>query len=248
MAKSNAPQTNNTRQIPNAKYKKCIKWGIVFICIFIVIFLMHIFQCKLLDYLVFKYLESIKAGFIFLGLFLLGLGIIQCKNIKDKNSWLSNLPYQFDLEKEIYTHFIIGKKLKKLKIATKQYHNYTEWKNHITTAYKYLIDESTTDTNKKPDVKINNNNDLNDYRENFFRYLNSEYRFTVSYIEAIKTIMIPIEAGIIGVFCENRDLLSSLILNVVVMILMILETVKTESEQEFIKDFTEIVYEKRHLG
>ena len=60
--------------------------------------------------------------------------------------------------------------------------------------------------------------------------------------------MIPLEAGIIGVFCNDKDLFSSLVLNVVVMIMMILETVKTDNDQKFIKDFVEITYNKRSLG
>lgn len=248
MQNNNITSEKNTRRISNTRYKKCIKLGIVFTLISIILFFMNVCKCGLLNYSFFKYLDLIKASFVFLGLFLIGLGLIQCKNIKDKNSWLSDLPYQFDFEKEIYTHFIIGKTFKKLKIETKKYPNYTEWKDYIIKDFGYLIDKSESDASEKNDKLNVRTKALDDYRENFFRYLNSEYRFTVSYLDAIKTIIVPIEIGIIAVFCDNKDFFSSLILNVIVMIIIILETVKTESDQEFIKDFTEITYSNKSLG
>lgn len=244
---------NKIRQISNKKYILCIWIGISFLIVTAGLLAMNICGFTWLQYSFWKYLYSIKTSFIFIGLFLIGLGSIQCKNIKDKNSWLSNLPYPLDLEKEIYTHSNIGRKPKKIKFGAVIHPNYISWKKQILKDYEYLINEKyeldeeyTNIFSEKKDLE--KEMALDNYRENFFRYLNAEYRFTEIYIDAIKTIMIPLEAGIIGVFCNDKDLFSSLVLNVVVMIMMILETVKTDNDQKFVKDFVEVTYDNRPLG
>ena len=243
---------NKIRQISNKKYILCIWIGISFLIVTAGLLAMNICGFTWLQYSFWKYLYSIKTSFIFIGLFLIGLGIIQCKNIKDKNTWLSSLPYPLDFEKEIYTHSIIGRKPKHIKFDAIYHPNYISWKKQILLDFDYLLERESEENSSKKTNERNkaekDNTALKEYRENFFRYLNSEYRFTEIYIDAIKTIMIPLEAGIIGVFCNDKDLFSSLVLNVVVMIMMILETVKTDNDQKFIKDFVEITYNKRSLG
>ena len=253
MSNDTVNSNDKIRHISNTKYKKCIWIGSVTIVVTIIFLIVIKNFPNLQAYSVLLYLYKIKTSFIFIGLFLIGLGCIQCKNIKDKNSWLSNLPYPLDLEKEIYVHSNIGRKPKKIKFGAIIHPNYVSWKKQILKDYSYLLnkgfeldDENSYIISEKRDLE--KEIALDDYRENFFHYLNAEYRFTEIYIDAIKTIMIPIEAGIIGVFCNDKDLFSSLVLNVVVMIIMILETIKTDDDQKFIKDFVEITYDNRTLG
>lgn len=253
MSNDTVNSNDKIRHISNTKYKKCIWIGSVTIVVTIIFLIVIKNFPNLLTYSVLLYLFKIKTSFIFIGLFLIGLGSIQCKNIKDKNSWLSNLPYPLDLEKEIYTHSNIGRKPKKIKFGAIIHPNYISWKKQILIDYSYLLNEEFELDEENSYITSEKRNlekeiVLDDYRENFFRYLNAEYRFTEFYVDTIKSIMIPLEAGVVGVFCNDRDIFSSLVLNIVLIIMILLEVVKTDNSQKFIKDFVEITYDNRPLG
>ena len=149
MTNNSLAPNNKIRHISNKKYIICINIGICFLIVTSGLLAMNICGCTWSHYSFWKYLYSIKTSFIFIGLFLMGLGIIQCKNIKDKNTWLSSLPYPLDFEKEIYTHSIIGRKPKHIKFNAIYHPNYISWKKQVLLDFDYLLEKESEENSSK---------------------------------------------------------------------------------------------------
>ncbi len=171
--------------------------------------------------------------------------------------------YNFDYTNELKIHSIyglekynkklMGDKAKNPPKGIKYYRNYTEWKEHI----KEQIDKQILD--------IENNKDKYDLNIskciNFKRYLKEYIRIQEVYIDGIKTVLIPIELGLITCFIDNPPtaplatnatevsfvstpivkLMTCIILSITLLVIILYNIQKAEDEKNFLIDTGEIV-------
>ena len=174
-------------------------------------------------------IKSISIAVCFLAILLLIVCISEIKRIKKENEHLRNLDYYFDYDIEVDTYKIIGRdnSKKKLKDEVKSYTKYSEWKEAILTKYENCIG-----------------------KDDFYRYLNKKLRETENNLDLYKTVLVPIELGIIAIFCSGNELgtgfniICCLIASIVLIFVITKEINNTNNEKNFLTDMCEIAKEQ----
>lgn len=160
-------------------------------------------------------------------------GISKCIDIRIENKYLSELPYEFDIEYELKIYKEIGKTNlhhNKLKIYKKQceksFLNYTGWETYINNKYKKCINKTSNENN-------------------FYHYLFKEYRHYKDYADTIKTVAIPLFIAVIPTLTNaNNSIYMGIIFLIVCTYYSIKEIDYAESRKNMINDITSILFPK----
>ncbi len=180
------------------------------------------------SYSIIKYLLMLVGS---IGFLIALSGVTNLIDVIKENEYLKHPDYAFDYEKELASYKYVGREVKPKKLeksGATSYKNYLEWKKAIT-----------------------DNNTLGIKEYNFYRYLIDRKRRVESYIDMVKTVVIPIELGIIAVFCTGQETsdygfnyLTCVIASIVLLIIIVIEINNKESEKNFISDVCEIIDER----
>ena len=204
-----------TRTISQKKYLFFGFFGDILLILFDILLYIQLFYTQ-------SNSVTLYVSLVIFGLFFVIWGCSECYRIKKQNIRLINSPYGFDFEKELLSYNIIGNEDGKINEDADLYKNYSEWKDHICKSYRYLSSN-----------------------ENFYRFLTRERRYYSSYVDIIKTVLAPIEISLVASLFGNNtnptDILGSIIGNVTVLFLLVVEISKAENAENFIDDSVEIL-------
>lgn len=174
------------------------------------------------------YLSGLSITYLMvLGIYMLIYGWVKGSDISNQNKFLKKLPYEFDIEKELESFTNIGSKLNKYKENGIYFNKYDEWNTYIKDRfYKQLKDEN---------------------KNNFFHYINREYRFYRDFVDTIKTVLFPGFLVIVPALSEADSTPLGVVLLIVVLIYTIMEIASAEKRRDLMLDIAKILYPKEKL-
>lgn len=174
------------------------------------------------------YCYFVSIVLIIFGLLLLWLGVYAIHNDRKLNKKLGGMAYKFDYEKEFKIYKTIGRVEKKQEKI--HFEKYMEWKAYVEQQY----------------IKLINN-------ENFYRYINREYRNVKKEESVDKCIMIPIVLLMPQIMMSLNEWNFSEKFIIAFIVLIIVEVVLinkiyTDSDRiHFYEDFIEIIYPEKAI-
>ena len=174
------------------------------------------------------YCYFVSTVFIILGLLLLWLGVKALHNDRKLNKKLGGMAYKFDYEKEFKIYKTIGRVEKKQEKI--HFEKYMEWKAYVEQQY----------------IKLINN-------ENFYRYINREYRNVKKEESVDKCIMIPIVLLMPQIMMSlnewnfSEKFIIAFIVLIIVEVVLINKIYTDRDRIHFYEDFIEIIYPEKAI-
>lgn len=171
------------------------------------------------------YFYFVSIVLIIYGLLWLWIGFKAINSNRELNKKLGGMAYKFDYKKELKKYKVIGRMEKQKEVY--YFEKYMEWKVYVEQQYSTLINN-----------------------ENFYRFLNREYRNVKKEETIDKYIMIPIELLIPQIMISLNEWNLSEKIIIVISIILLIEIVLINKLYEdiecvhFFEDFIEIIYPK----
>lgn len=187
-------------------------------------------------------LYSIDFLILLFGFIFAAIGWSNFSQIRTKNAQLETLPFKFNFDSEYDSYANIGSKKKNRKANSIPHpEKYTKWKTSVKKRFGFLNHVSN--------------------KEDFYKLLKNQHDYYNSYIDIIKSALIPIELsiitiltndleiiinttpnGIIKIQVQNGSILIGLISNLILLFIIVHEIAKSESQRDFLKDFSDTLF------